>query len=130
MRRTLLLLAIASAVLGRPASAQGASGFVGVSATVLPAPATASLGAELSVRQTRRGVEVSAPLTRAGSGPAIISVERRGGGPACDLGRSSEAGAAGGDAAAGRMTCSLSLAEAGRAGGADVPVSILIVPAT
>jgi hypothetical protein len=126
MRRVLLLLAtaISAAVLCRPAAAQTAQGYIGVSATVLPAPATASVGSEVTVRQTRRGVEVSAPLTRGGTGPALITVERRqDGAERCALDGASAV-------STGRVTCSLSLAEASGAGGADVPVTILIVPAT
>lgn len=125
MRRTLLLLAIAAVALCRPAAAQSAQGYIGVSATVLPAPATASVGMELSVRATRSGVEVSAPLTRGGTGPALITVEgRSGGAEQCAM----EVVAASGEPP--RVTCSVPLADASSVRGADVPVSILIVPAT
>jgi hypothetical protein len=83
------------------------------------------VGTELSVRQTREGVEISAPLRRGGTGPALIAVERRGGEEACRMDAPSAA-----SSTPGRVTCSLSLADARRAGGADVPLSILIVPAT
>ena len=125
MCRILLLVAVAAAALCRPAAAQSAQGYLGVSATVLPAPATISLGGEVSVRQTRAGLEVSAPLTRGGTGPALITVDRRGEADGCAV-----AGAAAGSSEPGRVTCSVSLAEARSAGGAEVPVSILIVPAT
>jgi hypothetical protein len=130
MRRVLLLLAIAAAGLCRPALAQGTSGYIGVSATVLPAPATASVGGELAMRETARGLQVSAPVHRGGAGPAMISVERQGDSAQCEVEGASDGAAAGPEATAGRVTCSVPRDEARRDGGADVPVSILIVPAT
>ncbi|MDB4947616.1 MAG: hypothetical protein JWM27_265 [Gemmatimonadetes bacterium] len=132
MRRALLLATLLLAAAAGRAGAQAASGYLGVSATVLPAPATASVGSELSVRQTAQGVTISAPVRMGGAGPAIVSVGGVGGAGACrmpSLSSASSEGTAHGRSA-GRVSCSVTLADARRAGGADVPVSILIVPAT
>jgi hypothetical protein len=132
MRRALPLLAVLLAAASGRAGAQTASGYLGASATVLPAPATATLGGELSVRQTAQGVTISAPVRMGGAGPAIVSVGGNGGAGACrmpSLSSASPEGMADGRSA-GRVSCSVALADARREGGADVPVSILIVPAT
>jgi len=130
--RTLLLAALLLTCAAPRAWTQGASGYMGVSATVLPAPATVGTAgaAELSVRRGVAGL--STALRLGGTGPATLSVTTNAG-ARCDIVPDPSRAAADGSVAgegpgrrAGRLTCALT---GGRRSG-EVPVTLWIIPAT
>ena len=125
-----LLLALLLLVSAAPrAWAQGAAGYLGVSATVLPAPATVQVSGDADLTLRRGSVGVSTGLRMGGTGPATLSVTT-GPGATCEIrgGAASPTTERAGDAGrgAGRLWCALA---AGTRGG-QVPVTIVIVPAT
>jgi hypothetical protein len=130
--RTLLLAALLLVCAAPCAWAQSASGYMGVSATVLPAPATVGTtgAAELSVRRGVAGL--STALRLGGTGPATLDVTTDAS-ARCDIvpdapGARGTTAVATSDAGrrAGRLTCALT----GGRRDAAVPVTLWIIPAT
>ena len=127
--RPLLLALLLLACAAPCARAQSAAGYLGVSATVLPAPATVQVTADADLTLRRGSVGLSTGLRMGGTGPATLAVTS-GPGATCEIrdGGTSTVTERSGDGGrrAGRLSCALA---AGARGG-QVPVTIVIVPAT